>query len=96
LPLPLPTNDIAAFISRDWPKIANWPALCSIFCVEQHQPDTNMKECIMIAHRRNWFYRLAGQKFAHAISFKMPMTAHQVRDELERMFSITQIEIWGR
>jgi hypothetical protein len=50
----------------------------------------------MIAHRRNWFYRLAGQKFAHAISFKMPMTAHQVRDELERMFSITPIEIWGR
>jgi len=50
----------------------------------------------MIAHRRNWFYRLAGQKFAHAISFKIPMTANQVREELQRMFSHTPVEIWAR
>ena len=50
----------------------------------------------MIAHRRNWFYRLAGQKFAHAISFKMPLTAQQVREELRRTFSTDLLELWAR
>ena len=40
----------------------------------------------MIVHRRTWFYRLAGQKFAHAISFKIPLTANQVREKsVERL-----------
>lgn len=27
----------------------------------------------MIAHRRTWFYRLAGQRFAHVITFRIAM-----------------------
>lgn len=50
----------------------------------------------MIVHRRTWFYRMAGQKFAHAISFKMPLTAQQVREELNRMFSAPPMELWAR
>lgn len=50
----------------------------------------------MIAHRRTWLYRLAGQKFAHAISFKVPLTAHQVREELRRTFSAAPVELWAR
>lgn len=61
----------------------------------QHTVAPN-KEHIMIAHRRTWLYRLAGQKFAHAISFKVPMTAHQVREELRRTFSAAPVELWAR
>lgn len=50
----------------------------------------------MIVHRRHWFYRLAGQKFAHAISFNVPLSAQQVRAELHRLFNLTPIELWGR
>ncbi len=49
----------------------------------------------MIAHRRTWFYRLAGQKFAHTITFRMPVTAKIVRDALRKSVGIPQ-EIWGR
>lgn len=50
----------------------------------------------MIVHRRTWFYRLAGQKFAHAITFKIPVTANKVRDSLQRTFGAAPVEIWGR
>lgn len=50
----------------------------------------------MIAHRRTWFYRLAGQEFAQTISFKCPMTAHQAREVLRRTFAAPLIELWAR
>jgi hypothetical protein len=52
-------------------------------------------EDIMIAHRRTWFYRLAGQQFAQVITFKNPVTAHWVRDFLRKTVGVPQ-ELWGR
>lgn len=49
----------------------------------------------MIAHRRTWFYRLAGQDFAHTISFKAPVTAQKVRDALQQMFGARSFELWS-
>ncbi len=49
----------------------------------------------MIVRRRTWFYRLAGQKFAHAITFKVPVTARKVRDFLSQSVG-TPLELWGR
>lgn len=49
----------------------------------------------MIAHRRTWFYRLAGQNFARTISFRIPVTAQKVRDTLTRMFGSRAFEIWS-
>lgn len=49
----------------------------------------------MIAHRRTWFYRMPGQKFAHAITFKMPVTANMVRDVLKKTIG-NPLELWGR
>jgi hypothetical protein len=49
----------------------------------------------MIAHRRTWFYRLAGQSFAQPISFKVPVTAQMVRDTLHRMFGPRPFELWS-
>lgn len=50
----------------------------------------------MIAHRRTWFYRLAGQPFAQSITFKMPVTAQWVRETLMRSLGAAPVEIWGR
>lgn len=50
----------------------------------------------MIAHRRTWFYRLAGQGFAQAITFDNPMTAPQVRQHLRQMFPTPILELWAR
>lgn len=50
----------------------------------------------MIVRRRTWFYRLAGQKFAHAITFKIPVTAAKVRDALQASLGSVPLEIWGR
>lgn len=50
----------------------------------------------MIAHRRHWFYRLAGQSFAHAIEFRMPVTASMVRESLRRTLGVAPVEVWGR
>lgn len=50
----------------------------------------------MIAHRRTWFYRLAGQDFAHTITFKMPVTASMVREKLRQMFGGEKLEVWAR
>ena len=54
------------------------------------------KENIMIIHRRHWFYRLDGETFAHAIQFKMSVTAETVRAALRQKFGAVPIEIWGR
>lgn len=50
----------------------------------------------MIVQRRTWFYRLAGENFAKAISFKIPVTASKVREELRKAFSATPFELWAR
>lgn len=52
-------------------------------------------EQIMIIRRRTWFYRLAGEHFAHAITFKLPVTATKVRDALRKSVG-TPLELWGR
>jgi hypothetical protein len=49
----------------------------------------------MIAHRRTWFYRLAGQKFAHVITFRIPVTAAKVKEALRKSVG-TPLELWGR
>jgi hypothetical protein len=49
----------------------------------------------MIVRRRTWFYRLAGQRFAHAITFKNPLTAPKVREVLRQTVGIP-LELWGR
>lgn len=49
----------------------------------------------MIVHRRTWFYRLAGQRFAQAITFRMPVTAIQVRNALRKTVG-APLEVWGR
>jgi hypothetical protein len=66
-------------------------SLCSGNC----PAPTNKGEELMIAHRRTWFYRLAGQKFAHAITFKIPVTATMVRDSLRKTVG-PPLELWGR
>jgi hypothetical protein len=52
-------------------------------------------EPIMIIRRRTWFYRLAGQSFARAITFKIPVTASIVREALRRSVGDPR-ELWGR
>jgi hypothetical protein len=49
----------------------------------------------MIIRRRTWFYRLAGENFAHAITFKNPITAAKVKEALARSIGMP-IELWGR
>lgn len=49
----------------------------------------------MIVHRRTWSYRLAGQDFARHISFRVPVTAQQVREALHRMFGTRSVEVWS-
>jgi hypothetical protein len=52
-------------------------------------------EKIMIAHRRTWFYRLAGERFAHAITFKVPLTAAKVREALRKAVGQAPAELWN-
>lgn len=66
-------------------------SLCSGDC----PAPTKKPEEIMIAHRRTWFYRLSGQRFAHAITFKIPVTAAQVRESLRKSTG-APLELWGR
>ncbi|CAG0983351.1 hypothetical protein RHDC4_02029 [Rhodocyclaceae bacterium] len=49
----------------------------------------------MIVRRRTWFYRLAGQNFAHAVTFRIPVTAARVREALRHSVGVP-IELWGR
>lgn len=48
----------------------------------------------MIIRRRAWFYRLAGEHFAHAVTFRIPMTAQKVRESLRRTVGVP-VELWG-
>jgi hypothetical protein len=79
-------------------KTSIWRRNCSVFGrlklfrVFELPP---FKEDIMIAHRRTWFYRLAGQKFAHAITFRIPVTAAKVKDALRKTVG-DPLELWGR
>lgn len=49
----------------------------------------------MLVRRRTWFYRLAGQNFAHAVTFRNPISAAQVKETLRRTIGMP-IELWGR
>jgi len=49
----------------------------------------------MIAHRRTWFYRLAGQNFAQIISFKLPVTGQKVKEVLRQKFGTAPLELWS-
>jgi hypothetical protein len=55
----------------------------------------NIREAIMIVRRRTWFYRLAGQRFAHAITFRNPLTAPRVKEVLRQTVGMP-VELWGR
>jgi len=48
----------------------------------------------MIAHRRTWFYRLAGERFAHAVTFKVPLTAVKAREALRKLVGQSPVELW--
>lgn len=50
----------------------------------------------MIAHRRTWLYRLAGEDFAQTLSIPTPVTASQVREALRKLFGSRPFELWGR
>lgn len=50
----------------------------------------------MIAHRRHWYYRIAGQSYAQPISFKASISARQVKELVKRMFGVDPVEVWGR
>lgn len=49
----------------------------------------------MIVRRRTWLYRLRGQRFVHSVSFKIPLTASQVRQALRQSVGMPE-ELWGR
>lgn len=49
----------------------------------------------MIIRRRNWLYRLAGQRFVHSISFPRPITAAKVKEALKKTVGLP-LELWGR
>lgn len=49
----------------------------------------------MLVRRRVWFYRLAGERFAHAITFRIPMTAAKVKAALGQTVGMPA-ELWGR
>jgi len=56
---------------------------------------TATREKIMVVRRRTWFYRLAGQHFAHAITFRNPIPAAKVKEALRRSIGMP-VELWGR
>ena len=49
----------------------------------------------MIVRRRTWLYRLAGQRFVHAITFKRAITAATVKEFLRKSVGVPK-ELWGR
>lgn len=49
----------------------------------------------MIIRRRTWFYRLAGQRFAQVVTFRIPLTATKVKEVLRQSVGMP-IELWGR
>lgn len=48
-----------------------------------------------MVHRRTWLYRLAGQKYAQAISFDQCVTAAMARIHLRNTVG-DPLELWGR
>ncbi len=48
----------------------------------------------MLVRRRTWFYRLAGEKFAHAITFKLPLTSARAKLALLKAIGKPAAEIW--
>lgn len=49
----------------------------------------------MIAHRRTWFYRLPGERFAHAITFKFPLTIIKAKEALRKALGKAPVEVWN-
>lgn len=49
----------------------------------------------MIIRRRTWMYRMPGHRGIQSISFKVPVTASQVRETLRRSVGLPS-ELWGR
>jgi hypothetical protein len=64
-----------------------------MLCFEQAL--SSYEEIIMLVRRRVWFYRLAGERFAHAITFRIPMTAAKVKAALGQTVGVPA-ELWGR
>lgn len=48
----------------------------------------------MLVRRRTWFYRLAGERFAHAITFKMPLTSARAKEALLKAIGKPPAELW--
>ena len=53
------------------------------------------QEDIMLVRRRTWFYRLAGEQFAHAITFKLPLTSARAKDALLKALGRPAAELWA-
>lgn len=49
----------------------------------------------MLVRRRTWFYRLAGEQFAHAITFKLPLTAARAKEALLKALGRPAAELWA-
>jgi hypothetical protein len=54
-----------------------------------------LKEDIMLVRRRTWFYRLAGERFAHAITFQMPLTSARAKAALLKAIGKPAAELWA-
>lgn len=52
------------------------------------------QEDIMLVRRRTWFYRLAGEQFAQAITFKMPLTSAKAKEALLKAIGKPPAELW--
>jgi hypothetical protein len=59
--------------------------------VQKVQP---LQEDIMLVRRRTWFYRLAGEQFAHAITFKLPLTSARAKEALLKAIGKPAAELW--
>ncbi len=49
----------------------------------------------MLVRRRTWFYRLAGERFAHAITFQMPLTSARAKAALLKAIGKPAAELWA-
>jgi hypothetical protein len=49
----------------------------------------------MIARRRTWLYRLAGQRHVHSVTFKNPLTAGKAKEFLRNSVG-EPLELWDR
>jgi hypothetical protein len=60
--------------------------------VQAAQP---FQEDIMLVRRRTWFYRLPGEQFAHAITFKLPLTSARAKEALLKALGKRAAELWA-